>query len=189
MAYGNFKDLNRRAGVDKVVRDKAFNIAENPKYDGYKRGWYMVNIVYTFQWSINFLIKKTLRGVATLANKSSMKNKNIFNKELWEELHRPVIRKFNEKSALTFINDIWGADLADVQLINKFNERIRFLLSVIKIHSRYTWVIPLKDKKRIAIINAFRSIIGESNRRPNKTWVKAANLTINQWNHSYRIIT
>ena len=169
MAYGDFKDLNRRAAVDNVVRDKAFNIAENPKYDGYQRGWCMVNIGYTFQWSINFLLKKPLGGAATLANKSSMKNKNIFNKELWEELHKPIIRKFNEKSALTFINNIWGVDLADMQLINKFNKRIRFLLSVIDIYSKYTWVIPLKDKKRIAIINALRSIVGESNRRPNKT--------------------
>ena len=58
MAYGDFKDLNRRAAVDKVVHDKAFSIAENPKYDG---GWCMVNIGYTFQWSINFLIKKNFR--------------------------------------------------------------------------------------------------------------------------------
>ena len=38
MAYGDFKDLNRRASADKVLRDKAFNIAENPKNNGYQRG-------------------------------------------------------------------------------------------------------------------------------------------------------
>ena len=44
MAYGDFKDLNRRTAADKVLRDKAFNIAKNPKYDGYKRG--LASMVY-----------------------------------------------------------------------------------------------------------------------------------------------
>ena len=38
MAYGDFKDLNRRTFSDRVLRDKAFNIAKDPKYDGYQRG-------------------------------------------------------------------------------------------------------------------------------------------------------
>ena len=47
-----------------------------------------------------------------------------------------------------FIDNIWVADLADMQLINKFNKGFRFLLCVIDIYSKYAWVIPLKDKKR-----------------------------------------
>ena len=46
MAYGNFKDLKRRAASDKVLRDKALNIAKNPKYDGYQRG--LAYMVYRF---------------------------------------------------------------------------------------------------------------------------------------------
>ena len=46
MVYGDFKDLNRRTAVDKVLRDKAFNIAKNPKYDGYQRGF--ASMVYNF---------------------------------------------------------------------------------------------------------------------------------------------
>ena len=46
MAYGDFKDLKRRTASDKVLRDKAFNIAKNPKYDGYKRG--LASMVYKF---------------------------------------------------------------------------------------------------------------------------------------------
>ena len=57
---------------------------------------------------------------------------------------------------LLFIDNIWGADLADMQLISKFNEGFRFLLCVIHIYSKYVWVIPLKDKKGITIINAFQ---------------------------------
>ena len=46
MAYGDFKDLKRRTASDKILRDKAFNIAKNPKYDGYQRG--LASIVYNF---------------------------------------------------------------------------------------------------------------------------------------------
>ena len=55
-----------------------------------------------------------------------------------------------------FKNNIWGADLAYRQLINKFNKGIRFFLFVIYIFSKYAWVIPLKDKKGVTIVNAFQ---------------------------------
>ena len=58
-----------------------------------------------------------------------------------------------------------------MQLISKFNKGFRFLLCVIDIFSKYAWVILLKDKKGINIINAFQKILKESNRKPNKIWV------------------
>ena len=58
-----------------------------------------------------------------------------------------------------------------MQLISKLNKRFRFLLCVIDIFSKYTWVIPLKDKKGISTINAFQKNLKESNRKPNKIWV------------------
>ena len=86
-----------------------------------------------------------------------IKNENISKKELAEEIHKPIIRNFNKtKVRLLFIDNIWGADLADMQLITKFNEVFRFLLCVIQIYSKYVWVIPLKDMKGITIINAFQ---------------------------------
>ena len=133
MAYGDFKDLNRRTFGDKVLRDKAFNIAKNPKYDGYQ--WGLASMIY------KFLEKKT--------SGSSIKNENISNKELAEELHKPIIRKLNERKVHSpFIDNICIANLADMQLISKFNKRFRFLLYVIFIYSKYAWVIPLKGKKR-----------------------------------------
>ena len=59
-----------------------------------------------------------------------------------------------------------------MQLISKFNKGIRFLLCVIDIFSKYAWVVPLKDKKGISIVNAFQKILKESNRKPNKIWVE-----------------
>ena len=63
-----------------------------------------------------------------------------------------------------------GADLADMQLISKFNKGFRFLLCLINIFSKYASVVPLKDKKGISIVNAFQKMLKESDRRPNKIW-------------------
>ena len=70
-----------------------------------------------------------------------------------------------------FKDNIWGADLADMQLISKFNKVFRFLLCAIDIFSQYAWVVPLKDKKGVSIVNAFQSILDDSKRKPNKIWV------------------
>ena len=66
-----------------------------------------------------------------------------------------------------------------MQLLSKFNKGFRFLLCVIDIFSKYDWVIPLKDKKGISIVNAFQKILNDSKRskaeekgqKPNKIWV------------------
>ena len=58
-----------------------------------------------------------------------------------------------------------------MQLISKYRKRIRFLLCVIDIFSKYAWVVPLKDKKGVTIINTFQSILGSSKRKPSKIWV------------------
>ena len=72
-----------------------------------------------------------------------------------------------------------GADLADMQLMSKFNKRFIFLLCVIDIFSKYAWFVPLKDKKGITITDAFQKILDDSNRKPNKIWVdKEVNFTI-----------
>ena len=84
MAYGDFKDLKRRTAANEVLRDKAFNIAKNPKYDGYQRG--LASMVY------KFFDKKTKGSGVTLANKSAIKSMPQ-NEQLAEELHKLIIRK------------------------------------------------------------------------------------------------
>ena len=92
--------------------------------------------------------------------------------QLAEELHKPIIRKFKKRTVYSRSKDnIWGADLADLQLISKFNKGFIFLLCVIDIFSKYAWVIPLKDKKGVTITNAFQKILDKSGRKPNKIWV------------------
>ena len=113
MANGYFKDLNRRTAADKVLHGKAFSIAKNWKYDRYQRGF--ASIVY------KFFDKKNSGEIA--------KNENISKKELAEKLYKPVITKFEKRKVhSSFIDNIWGTDLADMQLISKFDKRFRFLL-------------------------------------------------------------
>ena len=71
----------------------------------------------------------------------------------------------------SFKDNIWGVDVADMQLISKYNKGIRYLLCAIDLFSKYVFVVPLKDKKRPTIINAFQSILDKSKRKPNKIWV------------------
>ena len=70
----------------------------------------------------------------------------------------------------SFKDNIWGVELADMQLISKYNKRIRYLLCAIDLFSKYAFVVPLKDKKGVTITNAFQSILDKSKRKPNKIW-------------------
>ena len=66
---------------------------------------------------------------------------------------------------------MWGVDLADIQLLSKYNKGDKFLLCVIDVYTKYASVVSLKDKKGISIVNVFQKIINDSKRRPNKIWV------------------
>ena len=70
-----------------------------------------------------------------------------------------------------FKDNIWGVDLADMQLISKYNKGVRYLLCAIDLFSKYAFVVSLKDKKGTTIANAFQSILDNSKRKPNKIWV------------------
>ena len=120
MTYDKYKDLTKRTQPDKVLRDKAFEIASNPKYNGYQRG--LASMVFKI-----FDKKSKGNGV------------NFSNQQ--------------------FKDNIWDVDLADMQLISKWNKRIRYLLCVVDLFSIYAWAVPLKDEKGIIIVNAFQNIL------------------------------
>ena len=158
-AYADHKALINRTEADKVLRDKAYDIASTPKYDGYQRG--LASMVYKF-----FDKKSTGSGFKKLKN--TTRNSSI----LADERHKPIIRKFNKRKVYSqFKDNIWGLDLADMQSLSRKNKGIKYLLCAIDLYSKYAFVIPLKDKKGISIVNAFNKIIKQSNRKPNKIWV------------------
>ena len=134
-AYSDF-----RTAADKILINKAYGIAKYHKYYGSQRG--LASMVYTF-----FDKKTAGSGVKSIPQ----------NEQLAEELHKPIIRKFKKRKVYSaFKDNIWGADLADMQLISKFNKGFRFLLCVIDIFSKYAWVVPLKDKKGESIVMHFK---------------------------------
>ena len=153
-AYADHKDLINRTEADKVLRDKAYDIASNPEYDGYQRG--LASMVY------KFFDKKSM-GSGIARESSSI---------LADELHKPVIKKFNNRKVYSqFKDNIWGVDLADMQPLSRKNKGIKYLLCGLDLYSKYAFVVPLKDKKEISIVNAFSKIIKQSNRKPNKIWL------------------
>ena len=156
IAYGDFKALARRTSSDKVLRHQTFNIAKNPKYDGYQR--VLASMVY------KFFDKKWKGGAVNI--------KVEHNEQSAEELQKPIIRNFQERTVCSRSKDyIWDADLADMQLISKFIKGFKFLLCVIDIFSKYAWVVPLKDNKGVGIVDVFQKILDKSRCKPNKIWV------------------
>ena len=96
---------------------------------------------------------------------------NEANYQLADELHKPIIRKFeNRKVYSSFRDNIWGVDLADMQSLNRYNKGIRYLLCAINLFSKYACVVPIKSKKGASIVNAFKKLISEG-RKPNKICV------------------
>ena len=167
-AYADNKDLLNRTRADKILRYKVYGIANNPQYDGYQRG--LASMVYKFfDTKASLSDRKTVGSGTTKSSSLERVNENI---KLANELHKPIIRKFDKRKVYSsFKDNIWGADLADMQLLSKFNKGIKYLLCVIDLFSKYAFVVPLKDKKGISIVNAFQSVLNKSKRKPNKIWV------------------
>ena len=69
---------------------------------------------------------------------------------------------------MSFRDNIWGVDLADMQSRSKYNERIKYSLCAINLFSKYVWVIRIKDKKGTSIVNAFKKIISEGSEAESK---------------------
>ena len=154
-AYADHKDLINRTEADNVLRDKAYDIASNPEYDGYQRG--LARMVYKF-----FDKKSMGSGI----KKDTTKSSSLI---LADELHQPVIKKFNKRKVYSqFKDNIWGVDLADMQSLSKKNKGIKNLLCVMDLFSKYAFVVPLKDKKGNSVTNGFNKIIKQSGRKPNK---------------------
>ena len=111
------------------MRNKAFNITKNPKYDGYHRG--LASMVY------KLFDKKT--------SDNGFEMENMSDRQLTEELHKSVIKNFKKRKVQSpFIDNIWGAYLADMQSISKFNRGYRFLLCAIDIanmHGLFLWKV------------------------------------------------
>ena len=118
-------------------------------------------MVYTF-----FDKKSTGTGFKKLKNTAELSALARSSSILADEHHKLIIRKFNKRKVYSqFKDNIWGVDLADMQSLSRKNKGIKYLLYAIDLYSKYAFVIPLKDKKGISVVNAFDKIIKQSNKK------------------------
>ena len=120
MAYGKSKDLAKRTQSDKVLKDKAFKIASDPKHDGYQRG--LTSMVYKF-------FDKKSEGTDIV---------NEPDYQLANELNKPIIIIFEKRKVYTFFRyNIWDVHLDDMQSLSKYNKGIKYLLCETDLFSKY----------------------------------------------------
>ena len=118
MVYGDFKDLPKRTAFDKVLRDKAIDIAKNHKRDGYQKD----------------LASMVCKLFDEKASGSAVENGIMSNQELAGKLRKPFLRKFEIRIIYSsFKDNICGADLANMLLMSRFDKGFRFLVCVIDI--------------------------------------------------------
>ena len=150
-AHSDSKYLAKITNSDKILKDRADEIARNCGYDGYQRT--LASMVY------KFFDKKTVSGVSV-------------NEQVAEELHKPVTKKFKRRKFYArFKDNFWVADLSEMELLSSKNEDPKYLLCVIGVSTKYKWAKPMKDKKGKTVLKALMEIINESNRKANKLWV------------------
>ena len=129
------------------MRDRAYETARNHNYGRYQRA--LASMVY------RFFHKKTGSGISV-------------NEKLPEELHKPVIKRFQRRKAYArFKDNIWAADLAVMESLSSKNKNVKYLLCVINDFTKYAWVKFLKDEKKKTFLNVFIKIVNKSNRKPN----------------------
>ena len=127
-AYNKYKDSLNRKKSDVFLKNKALKIATDPKVNGYQTS--LAAMVYK-------LFNERTKGMGIESG-----NRYPENEVLPKELHKPIIRNFKRRKVYsTFKDNIWGVDLADMTIITKFNKGIKYLLCVIDLFSRYSWVI------------------------------------------------
>ena len=92
-----------------------------------------------------------------------------WSQQLADELHKPITRNFQKRTVISNgIDEIWAADLVEMQKFSKFNKGIKYLLMVIDVFSKYGWIRGLKNKKTETVSKAFDDIL--SGRKPKMLW-------------------
>ena len=107
-------------------------------------------------------------------------DKIIWNDQLAEELHKPVRKHFQKRRVMVNkIDEIWAADLVEMQKISRDNKGYKYLLTVIDVFSKYGWIWPLKNKTGLEVENAFKNIFAKG-RVPEKIWIDKGKEFYNQ---------
>ena len=94
--------------------------------------------------------------MAQNTNSVWVKKKNSWKEKLADESHKPIKRKFSRRSVTVCNKDeIWSADLVDMQAFSSFNNGFKYILTVIDVFSKYAWAVPIKGKSAVTVTKAF----------------------------------
>ena len=162
--YNENKDIKDRNISDVALAHRADEIANDSNFDDVQRkDARLISGIMKAKAHLGF-------GVKTNENKNTKKlekaswNKS-WNEELADELHKPVKRKFQRRQVLVNeIDDVWAADLVEMQEWKGVNKGYRYILNVIDCFSKYAWSVLLKDKMGKTVLDAFQYIVKISNR-------------------------
>ena len=123
---------------------------------------------------------KTWSWSADKKRKTTLSNSD-WSQQLADELYKPITRNVSKRSVISNgIDEIWAADLVEMQKFSKWNTGVKYILRVINVFSKYGWIKPLKDKKTETISKAFDDIFKSSKRKPKMVWlIKVPSLSIN----------
>ena len=159
-AYSDSKDLAKRTVSDNILKYRVYKIARNRNYQGYQTA--LPSRVY------RLFDKKTGSGISV-------------NEQLAEELHKSVIKKLKRRKVYArFKDNIWAADLAEMESLPSKNKNVKYLLSAINALSKYAWVKPLKDTKGKTVISTFIELVNKSIlNQINFALIKGENCTTN----------
>jgi hypothetical protein len=166
-----YRDNNNKAGKRKCDETMLTDLdSVQPKNRREKVDKHLVKAVIKTKnklgWGLNG--KKTTTTTTTTTKKK--KEMIRWSDELADELHKQIRRKFLKRTVFAKnVDDIWTADLVDMQSFSRDNKGIKYLLTVIDVFSKYGWIIPLKTKTGSAVADAFRTLFA-NNKPPAKLW-------------------
>ena len=165
IAYSQNSDTKNRNVADDILAKLAMDIANNVNEPAYER--------QQARTVAAVMATKSRFGLGTKPKKQVwFEDQQDFSDALAEELHSGVRRKFQRRRVQVFgVDEIWSADLVEMQDFSKDNDGFRYLLTVIDVMSKYAWAVPLKDKTGNSVTAAFEKIVKESGRKPMKLWV------------------
>ena len=161
---GNMSDGALAHRADKIARDSNFDDVQR------KDARFISGIMKT-KAHLGFGVKTSNNHKSRNSRRRPGTKKNG-NEEIADELHQPVKRKFQRRQVLVNeIDDVWAADLVEMQEWSKVNKGYRYILNVTDCFSKYAWIVPLKDKNGETVLEAVKYIVKISDRKPAYLWV------------------
>ena len=159
LAYNQYSDTASRNAADRLMVTELNNISNPTIRERIERA--IVKPILSTKANLGL-------GLASSDSKTPPK----WTDKLADELHRPVVRHFPKRKVyVKAIDQIWAADLIDMQAFAEYNDGVKYLLSVIDIFSKYGFIVPLKDKSGKSVFDAFIKIFKTSGRKPEKLWI------------------